>query len=41
MGLVVIMTGFRRFFDISGRRSEPEVDNVMFDVQFNDYLNVQ
>ena len=27
------MTGFCRFFDISGRKSEPEVENVMFDVQ--------
>ena len=27
-------------FYISGRRSEPEVENVIFDVQFNDYLRV-
>ena len=26
------------FFYISGRRSEPEVEHVIFDVQFNDYL---
>ena len=26
------------FFYISGRRSEPEVERVIFDVQFNDYL---
>ena len=29
---------FCRFFYISGRRSEPEVEHVIFDVQFNDYL---
>ena len=28
------------FFYISGRRSEPEVEHVIFDVQFNDYLRV-
>ena len=28
------------FFYISGRMVEPEVENVMFDIQFNDYLRV-
>ena len=40
MELVVIMTGFCRFFDISGRKLEPEVEHVMFEVQLNDYLGV-
>ena len=30
---LVRMTGFCQIFDISGRKSEPEVENVMFDVQ--------
>ena len=28
------------FFYISGRISGPEVEHVMFDVQFNDYLRI-
>ena len=40
MEMVVIMTGFRQFFDISGRKSEPEVEREMFDVQLNDYFRV-
>ena len=28
------------FFYISGRRSEPEVEHVIFEVQFNDYLRI-
>ena len=40
MGLVVIMNEFCRFFDISGLKSEPEVESMMLDVQFNDYLRV-
>ena len=35
------MTGFPDFFVISGRKPEPEVEHVMFDIQLNDYLRVQ
>ena len=36
------MTGFPDFFFVrSGRKSEPEVEHVMLDIQLNDYLRVQ
>ena len=28
------------FFYISGRRSNPEVEHVILDIQYNDYLRV-
>ena len=34
----LVVTLFCRLFDISGRRSEPEVEHVIVDVQFTDYL---
>ena len=34
----LVVTLFCRLFDIFGRRSEPEVEHVIFDVQFTDYL---
>ena len=34
----LVVTLFCRLFDISGRRSEPEVEHVIVEVQFTDFL---